>query len=63
MIASTQVLSCRAEIEFEDPALEPAFAYLSHGVQQELPTRKTFRYEIKGSAPYEVREDLSLIHI
>lgn len=56
MIA-TRVLTCRAEIELEDPRLARTFEYLVHGARQELPIRKTLRYRVRGTGPYAIEEE------
>jgi len=56
-----QLLSCQVEVDHEDPAIATKLQYLANQARQPIDSRQTFRYEVKGSAPYEIREGGDLV--
>ena len=58
-----QLLSCRVEIDHEDPALAAKLHYLANRARQPVEIRETFRYTVRGGSPYEIREGDDLVDI
>ena len=52
-----QLLSCRVEVAFDDPALEATLQYMAETAEQTCAVRKTLRYAVEGSGPYAVFEE------
>src|SRR5262249_51463388 len=60
-LTSFQLLSCRVEIGYDAPGLGQTFRYLAGQADQAALVCKTFRYEVRGSSPYEIREEGDLV--
>lgn len=56
-----QLLSCRVEIRYAWAGFEAVFRCLATRVSQPVPVRRTFHYEVRGSSPFEIREDGDLL--
>lgn len=56
-----QLLSCQVEIDHEDPAIAAKLDYLANRAAQPIKSRQTFRYEVRGLSPYEIREGGDLV--
>jgi len=56
-----QLLSCQVEIDHEDPAIADKLDYLVNRARQPIESRQTFRYEVRGTSPYEIREGGDLV--
>ncbi len=52
-----QLLSCLVDIRYQDTALRQPFAYMAGHARQPFPIRKTLRYEVTGTSPYDIREE------
>lgn len=60
-MTSFQLLSCRVEIDHEDPLLAAKLRYLANQARQPVEVRETFRYAVRGGSPYEIREGGDLV--
>ncbi len=54
---SFQLLSCRVEVEHDDPRLAEVLRYADNCAQQPFPVRRTFRYHVIGRGPFLVQEE------
>ena len=56
-----QLLSCRVQIDHEDPALAATLRYLANQARQSVEVHEAFRYAVRGGSPYEIREGDDLV--
>ena len=56
-LSNFQLLTCRVEILYEDPALENALCYLVERARQAFEIRKILTYEARGTGPYDLFEE------
>lgn len=56
-----QLLTSGIDIRYEDPALDRPLRYLVGTARQPFEIRRTLSYEVRGTGPYELREEGDLL--